>query len=139
MHETAKTAQDMIAGMAPTLRSGRFMFVTTSDPDMIDACVAAAISTFREDEGMSMLLPVEIAQKAGHPCEQPMRCITLNVYSALEGTGLTAAVSRALADNNIPCNMIAAFHHDHVFVPEAMCDAAMKVLMALQQQAQPSA
>jgi hypothetical protein len=50
------------------------------------------------------------------------------VHSALDGTGLTAAVSAALAAAGIPCNMVAAFHHDHVFVPAAMAARALAVL-----------
>lgn len=49
-----------------------------------------------------------------------MRCMTLQVYSALEGVGLTAAVSQTLAEHDIPCNIVAAFQHDHVFVPSAL-------------------
>jgi hypothetical protein len=64
-----------------------------------------------------------------------MRQITLNVFSALEGVGLTAAVAVALADAGIACNMVAAFHHDHVFVPEAQAEAALKVLRELSQKA----
>ena len=82
-----------------------------------------------------MLLPVDLAKKSGFSVDQPMSCITLNVYSSLEGVGLTAAVSAALGDNSIPCNMVAAFHHDHVFVPTEMCDRAMEVLTSLQKQA----
>jgi uncharacterized protein len=69
---------------------------------------------FVEDEGVSR-----------RPCratpEDPlaMRQITLDVHSALDGVGLTAAVAVALAAEGIPCNMIAAHHHDHVFVPPA--------------------
>ena len=81
---------------------------------------------------MSLLLPVSAAKAADLSIDQPMRCITLNVYSSLEGVGLTAAVATALADNGIACNMVAAFHHDHAFVPEALSETAMQVLKSLQ-------
>jgi hypothetical protein len=45
--------------------------------------------------------------------------------------GLTAAVAGALADLGIPCNMVAAYHHDHAFVPEADADRAMEALRGL--------
>ena len=82
-----------------------------------------------------MLIPVELAEKSMLNVDQPMRCITLNVFSSLEGVGLTAAVSKAPGDNGIPCNMIAAFRHDHVFVPSQVCDQAQGILTSLQNQA----
>jgi hypothetical protein len=85
---------------------------------------------FREDEGLSMILPGD----AGDPLA--MRQITLDVHSALDGVGLTAAVSAALAAEGIPCNMVAAHHHDHVFVPAAMADRAVDLLRALARGAQ---
>jgi hypothetical protein len=61
------------------------------------------------------------------------RCawITLGVTSALEAVGLTAAVATALTQDNISCNVIAGFHHDHLFVPIGNAQAAMTALAAL--------
>jgi hypothetical protein len=82
-----------------------------------------------------MLILIELAKKSRLKVDQPMRCIKLNVYSSLEGVGLTAVVSSALGDNGISCNMVAAFHHDHVFLPSGQCDLAMEVLTSLQNEA----
>ena len=117
MSEVARTAYEMISGMTPVVRPGIYVFISTDDPALFESLSPQAISTFKEAEGMSMLIPVELAEKSKLNFDHPMRCITLNVYSSLEGVGLTAAVSNALGDNGIPCNMIAALHHDHVFVP----------------------
>ena len=57
-----------------------------------------------------------------------MRQITLMVHSALDGVGLTAAVANALAAEGCPCNVVAAYHHDHIFVAVQDADKAMKVL-----------
>lgn len=135
MPKVAHTAYDMIAGMTPTLMQGVFVFTTTGDPDLIKLLWPQAISTFREEEGMSLLLPIEVAENSNLTLDHPMRCITLNVYSSLEGVGLTAAVSTALGDAGIPCNIIAAFHHDHVFVPSDMNQKALDVLSDLQSKA----
>jgi len=41
---------------------------------------------------------------------------------------LTAAFSKALAENGIGCNVVAAFYHDHIFVPIQDTEKAMAVL-----------
>lgn len=135
MPEIAHTAYDMISGMTPEVQPGTFTFVSTDDPALVAALLPQAMSTFQEEEGMSLLVPHDVAKELGLNVDHPMSCITLNVYSSLEGVGLTAAVAAALGEAAIPCNMIAAFHHDHVFVPSKMRHAAMEVLERLQKQA----
>lgn len=112
----------MIAGMSPVLDGTTWVFVQSQDP----ALVAQALGTFRETEGLTLILP-EAANAGG----LPMARITLQVHSALDGVGLTAAVSGALARADIPCNVVAAFHHDHLFVPEDRAGEAMAILGAL--------
>jgi uncharacterized protein len=128
MPKTVKDRAAMIAGMTPELRPGRFVFVALGDARLSDALRDGALSVFREAEGVSVLLPVGLAEAEGLAVEMPMRQITLQVYSSLAGIGLTAAVSTALSAANIPCNMIAAALHDHVFVPEDMAAQAIDVL-----------
>jgi hypothetical protein len=45
--------------------------------------------------------------------------------------GLTAAVSAALTREGISANVIAAYYHDHIFVPEADAERALDALRAL--------
>ena len=137
MTEIASSAHQMISGMAPEVQPGVFVFVTTNDPDLAAFLSDKAISTFREKEGMSLLIPIDMAEKTNQSLESPMCCITLNVYSSLDGVGLTAAVATALAEHGIPCNMVAAYHHDHVFVPSDKSDEALAVLRKLQKQQMP--
>ena len=46
-----------------------------------------------------------------------------------------AVMADALAGAAIPCNVVAAYHHDHVFVPEDRTDDAMACLTALSEAA----
>jgi hypothetical protein len=117
----------MIAGMAPVPDPETYAFVTAVDP-VRAAALPLALASFREDEGLSLILPLATARDLGFADPIPMARITLTVQSALDGTGLTAAVATALAEAQIPCNMVAAFHHDHVFVPAAMAARALSVL-----------
>jgi hypothetical protein len=57
--------------------------------------------------------------------------ITLTVHSDLQSVGLTAAVSAALAEAEISCNVVAGVHHDHLFVPVARAEEAVAVLKRL--------
>lgn len=61
----------------------------------------------------------------------PSRMISLTVHSSLEAVGLTARISSAFAEANLPCNVVAGYFHDHVFVPEGREQEAMGVLGAL--------
>ena len=89
-----------------------------------------------EDEGFSLILPRSEADRLGLSYDMRMRQITLMVFSALEGVGLTAAVAETLEKEGIPTNIVAATLHDHVFVPSNRSDEAMKALRALQMKAQ---
>lgn len=83
-----------------------------------------------------MIVPLDRAAAMALPYMQPpLASIPLEVYSSLEGVGLTAAVSGELADQGLPCNMVAALHHDHAFVPPDDAQNAVDILLKLQQSA----
>jgi len=109
----------MLAGMTPVLdpREWQFVLVEGDQP-------AAAFALIREEEGTTAI----IAGEGGGFAR-----ITLMVHSALEGVGLAAAVSGALAAAGIACNVVAGFHHDHLFVP---WDRRLEALDILQRLAQ---
>lgn len=84
---------------------------------------------FREDEGMTVIAAADALDAAGIAQQRGWARITLRVHSALQAVGLTATVARALADRGISANVVAAYHHDHVFVP---WDRRQDALEALQ-------
>ena len=119
----------MLAQMAPRLDPVRYCFMVIT-PDTAPQALGAAIGTFREDEGVTAIVPEPVARELAEEGPAFAR-ITLMVYSSLEGAGLTAAVARALADAGIACNMVAAFHHDHAFVPAERGEEALALLADL--------
>jgi hypothetical protein len=95
--------------------------LTTVDP----------IGRFHEAEGTSLILTRAEAERLGLAGSATMRLITLTVHSSLEAVGLTAAVATALAEAGISANVVAAYHHDHIFVPAADAERALATLKAL--------
>ena len=135
MPQSVRDTGAMIAGMTPRLKDGAFVFCTTTSPAVIEAAARQALCFFREEEGVTVVLPVDVAATLGFDIALAIKHIELEVFSALDGVGLTAAVASALAMVGIPCNMVAAYHHDHVFVPAGMAERAVTVLEAAQRQA----
>ena len=129
MTQVVRGAGEMVAGMTPDLKPGAYVFCAAGDRDW---AALTPLAMFREAEGVSLILEQGAAEAAGFPVEAPMALITLNVYSALDGVGLTAAVATALAEVGIACNMVAALNHDHFFVPADRADEAVETLRQLQ-------
>ena len=123
----------MIAEMAPVLSEVRYVFSETRDERVVERTLPHAFAIVREDEAITLVLPIAEASKLGIDRADLAHFarITLTVHSALEGVGLTAAVSTELARSGIACNVIAASRHDHIFVPATQAEEAMLALKAL--------
>ncbi|HSN38067.1 MAG TPA: ACT domain-containing protein [Arthrobacter sp.] len=123
-----KDLHTLLATMHPQIRAGEFVYVLWPDGRPLAGNIAAAV---REAEGLTVVLPRAEADTLGLAYDFVGAWITLQVHSALEAVGLTAAVSAALAEAKISCNVLAGFHHDHLLVPVAEADRALEVLHEL--------
>lgn len=121
----------MLASLKPETRAGLWAVVQV--PEEHPALQHVAEARVREQEGWTLVLPVEEAATAGQEPWFVGRWITLGVNSSLSAVGLTAAVSSVLARHGIACNVIAAASHDHLLVPLERTEEAMALLHALQQ------
>ncbi|MBC7003279.1 ACT domain-containing protein [Photobacterium sp. BZF1] len=119
--------QQLLKSMAPELKDGEFVFCTV-EGDLSQYVGLSPISTFQEQEGLTLVLGKDNADKAGLAYEGTFRMITLTVHSSLEAVGLTAAVASKLAERGISANVIAAYYHDHVFVQSAKATEALEAL-----------
>lgn len=120
--------QTLLSGMRPELNPGRYVFT------MAEGGVPSGVTpvvTVAEQEGLTLVVPQADADAAGMAYDYVAGWITLRVQSALASVGLTAAVSRALADAELSCNVVAGFHHDHLFVPYDRAEEAVDVLRQL--------
>jgi uncharacterized protein len=122
----------LLRGLRPQLNPGRFVFSTVTGP--VPPGVQPVV-TVTETEGRTLVLPQHEADAAGLGYDHVAGWITLRVNSALDAVGLTAAVAGELARAGLSCNVIAGYHHDHLFVPHDRSAEALAVLNALAQRA----
>ncbi|MGJ5079071.1 ACT domain-containing protein [Bradyrhizobium oligotrophicum] len=124
----------LLRTMAPELQDGAFVFCTVDTHQDIPAGLTP-LMLFREREAITLIVPREEAERAGLPCRFASRLITLSVLSALDAVGFLAAVTTKLAAAGISVNAVSAFHHDHLFVPEARGKEAVLLLHELSRSA----
>ena len=126
-----KDIDSLLKYMQPELSEREYVFCSIQKPafDLVNKLVPICI--FVEDEGLSLVIEKSVAQKENFQIDKVFRKITLQVHSSLEAVGLTAAVSKSLAEAGISANVIAAYYHDHIFVPTRKSALAIEVLQEL--------
>ena len=119
--------ETLLATMSPNLMAEEYVFCSVQG-DYIDYNALSPLASFRESEGLTLVISKEMALAHQLPFESVFRGITLTIHSSLDAVGLTAAVSGKLTANNISANVIAAYYHDHIFVQSEKAELALKVL-----------
>lgn len=119
----------LLQSMQPELKQGEYVFCTVPSLAGFDTVQLAGM--FREEEGFTIVIKKELADSLQLSYSFVAGWITLTVHSSLEAVGLTAAFATALARQNISCNVVAAFYHDHIFVNKKDAAKAITVLQHL--------
>ena len=125
----------LLQGMSPKLNEGEFAYCTVESLQY--ANMLNPLCMFQEEEAVTLVLSKEQADEASLPYSSTFAWITLTVHSSLEAVGLTAAVSKALTEANLSCNVVAGYYHDHIFIPVKDAKRAMDVLEELSKQELP--
>ncbi len=121
----------LLSSMTPELNPRRAAFLAfPSNENPFPQAVT--IGTFRESEGLTVIVDLAAAEQASYPIVFKAAWITLTVHSTFEAVGLTAAFAKALGDVGISANVVAGAFHDHIFVPIDKAEAAMTALRELQ-------
>ena len=113
------------------LLDDEYVFCSISNACYGDLKDLKPLASFREVEGLTLVVPKVHADEHGLSYESVFRCITLTVHSSLDAVGLTAAISTKLAEHGISANVVAAYSHDHIFVPAERSEQAMVALSEL--------
>ena len=126
--ETCLTA--LLQTMEPKCLPEQYVFVTVAGA-YGDYAELDPIASFKEAEGLTLVVNLARAEQAKLAFDSVFRCISLTVHSSLEAVGLTAAVASKLAEYEISANVIAGYYHDHIFVPAAQTKRALQALAEL--------
>lgn len=118
----------ILAGLVVRRRPGVFVYAVVPAGSALPVGTEA---TVREDEGLTVVLERRAAERAELVWTFPCAWLTVEVHTSLAGVGLTAVLARALADEGIACNVLAAAHHDHLLVPDDRADDALRAVRAL--------
>ncbi len=124
--------QILLHDMQPELNEGEYVFCALDSLQM--AIDLNPICLFHEREAITVIIEKQQADETALPYSMVCAWITLTIHSSLEAVGLTAAVSKALTEANISCNVVAAYYHDHIFVPMKDAQRAINVLTQLSKQ-----
>ena len=120
--------QVLLSSLSPELGEESFVFCTFADAQYGAYSHLQPVASFVEKEGLTLVIPEHIARRENLPIDTVFKMITLNIHSSLDAVGLTAAISTKLTGYGISANVIAAYYHDHIFVPAQQADLAIQAL-----------
>jgi hypothetical protein len=124
----------LVAEMQPVLTDDEYVFCV-ADREALGSLGYLPVCTFREEEGLTAILPAVEAEHLGYSGSFPCRMITLTIHSSLEAVGLLALVTGRLAEAGISVNAVSAYYHDHLFVPQERAQEALSILRQLSDEA----
>lgn len=112
--------EKLIKTMQPELSNEEYVFSTLT-MDLSSILEMDPWAIIQENEGTTVIIDVEKAEKNHILSESIFKRITLKVHSSLNAVGLTAMVSVKLMELGISANVIAGYYHDHIFVQNRIC------------------
>ena len=117
-----------LKNLNPVLLEDEYVFCTFLSSIYGDHNKLNPIASFIEKEGLTLVVKKETAKLNNLEFKDTFKCISLNLVSSLTSVGLTALISKVLADNEISANIYAGYYHDHIFVPLEKANDAFKLL-----------
>ena len=122
---------DILGNLKPRILEGSFVFTTSNDE--LDHLMKTfkPIATFREEEGITLVISKDEADKFNIKYDSLFRCISLGVHSSLNSYGLISSISSELTKKKISSNVFSGFYHDHIFVQADLADTAIQVINSL--------
>jgi len=117
----------LLQSLKPILNTEEFVFSSLTATGL-EQLQLTPICQFREEEGITVIIPRQQADRTGLQYKYIYRQITLSVHSSLAAVGFLAVISEKLAQAAISVNVISGYYHDHLFIPRDRVTEAMAIL-----------
>ena len=129
--QSIKELDTLLAQMTPFLHPELWYYCHVEERQLTPTLLADCFAMIKESESITLVLSEQAAESFEQTKTTAWQRIELQVFSSLEAVGLTAAISQCLTETGISANVIAGYHHDHIFVPSPLAQKALLALKSL--------
>ena len=119
---------NLLNNLQPNLLNEDYVFITLEDCSLEFSNQLDPIATFKEKEGLTLVIKEEKAKQEDFEYNYVFKCISLGAHSSLTSVGLIAAISKLLSNEGITCNVFSGYFHDHLFVQKSLSKTALELL-----------
>jgi hypothetical protein len=119
--------QTLLRNMQPRLDDELYIFCSLSQEDA-EQLIPLCEGFYREDEGITLILPKQTADQKDISYRTVFQKITLMVHSSFEAVGFIARITEVLAAQGISVNVISGYYHDHLYVKKTDAEDAIMTL-----------
>ena len=119
---------NLLNNLQPNLLNEDYVFITLEDFSLEFSNQLDPIATFKEKEGLTLVIKEEKAKQEDFEYNSVFKCISLGAHSSLTSVGLIAAISKLLSNEGITCNVFSGYFHDHLFVQKSLSKTALELL-----------
>ena len=122
---------NLLNNLQPNLLNEDYVFITLEDYSFDFFNLLHPIATFKEEEGLTLVISEERAKRENFKYNSVFKCISLGAHSSLNSVGLIATISMLLSEKGISCNVFSGYFHDHLFVQKSLSKEALELLQSI--------
>ena len=122
---------NQLNNLQPNLLNEDYVFITLEDYSFDFSNLLNPIATFKEEEGLTLVISEERAKRENFEYNSVFKCISLGAHSSRNSVGLIATISTLLSEKGISCNVFSGYFHDHLFVQKSLSKEALELLKSI--------
>ena len=122
---------NLLNNLQPNLLNEDYVFITLEDYSFDFFNLLHPIATFKEEEGLTLVISEERAKRENFKYNSVFKCISLGAHSSLNSVGLIATISTLLSEKGISCNVFSGYFHDHLFVQKSLSKKSLELLKSI--------